>query len=194
MEAAPRLPAQDPLRPLLVRAARGDERAMAELYDLTSSQAYGWALRIAGDPSLAEEAVLDAYTQAWQDAWRHDPSRGTVAGWLLVIVRSRAMDARRAASRRERSAPDDTPEPPDPSADPEAEAQSSDRARRVRAAVAALPHEQRRVLEAAFFDGLSHSEAAEALGLPLGTVKTRVRAALASLRSQLAPALAEGLS
>jgi RNA polymerase sigma-70 factor (ECF subfamily) len=172
---------------VLVRVARGDERAMSELYDRTCGRMYGWALRITGDPAIAEEAVLEAYAQAWEGALRHDPSRASVEGWLLMMVRNRALDLRRAAGRRtvRHCDLDVEHDKADPGADPEAAATNREDAHRIRLALSTLSADQRRVIEAAFFDGLSHSEVAEALELPVGTVKTRIRSGLASLRRQL---------
>jgi RNA polymerase sigma-70 factor (ECF subfamily) len=180
----------DPLRDLLVRSSKGDEAALAELYDATSPQVFGLALRILRERAAAEEATLEVYLQVWRQAARHDPARGSVVAWLLVLARSRSIDLLRAQARHaeRRQTLEEIPDLPAPGPDPETATQDSERARRVRDALARLPAEQRRAIEAAFFEGLTHTEVARALAQPLGTVKTRIRTGLATLRGLLAGA------
>ncbi|MCC6587451.1 MAG: sigma-70 family RNA polymerase sigma factor [Bryobacterales bacterium] len=167
----------------LTKAAEGDRDAFAALYDATSSLVYSLVLRILNNPADAEEVTLDVYIQAWRDAKRFDSSRGGVGAWLVTIARSRALDRIRAhESRQKREAlplvceiQSNVPSPEDLSA------MSQDR-RAVSAAMAALSAEQREVIELAYFRGMSQSEMAEHLKLPLGTVKTRVRLAMIRLR------------
>lgn len=167
----------------LAKAAEGDRDAFAALYDATSSLVYSLTLRILNNPADAEEVTLDVYMQAWRDARRFDSSRGGVGGWLVMIARSRALDHIRShESRQKRETPaigydiqSNVPSPEDLSA------MSQDR-RAVSAAMAALSAEQREVIELAYFRGMSHTEMAEHLSLPLGTVKTRVRLAMIRLR------------
>ncbi len=171
----------------LTDAARGDERALGALYDATSRRVYGLALQILRDPALAEEATLDVFTQVWRRAGGYDATRGTPLAYLLTLARTRAIDLLRARSRRA-AREDELPAEfavADPGPDPFAERHDAERADMVRRAVSALPTEQRRAIEAAYFGGLSHSEAAAALGAPLGTVKTRIRDGLTSLRRAL---------
>jgi RNA polymerase sigma-70 factor (ECF subfamily) len=181
-------PPADPLRVLVSRMARGEEEALERLYDASRRSVYGLALRILRDPHVAEEAVVDVYAQAWRQASRFEPRKGAVAAWLLTLARTRAIDLLRSrARRRERDLveaapiPDGGPSPLDASG-------QAERARRVRSALLSLPSEQRRAIEAAFFGALSHTEVARALGAPLGTVKTRIRNGLQTLRRALASA------
>jgi RNA polymerase sigma-70 factor (ECF subfamily) len=185
--------ATEPLEALLARAARGDESALRSLYDRTSRRVFGLALRILGDRVAAEEVALEVYVQVWQQAGRFQPSLGSPLAWIATMARTRAIDRVRARARRglretrldERSERlvDDAPGPLEAF-------EGREHACAVRAAVLSLPTEQRRVIEAAYFGGLSHTEVAAALGQPLGTVKTRIRAGLQSLRRALnAPAV-----
>jgi RNA polymerase sigma-70 factor, ECF subfamily len=188
-------PRTDPLGDLMPAVAAGDQSAFRALYDATAGRVLGLALQVLRDRAAAEEALVEVYAQVWRQAARYDPEKGSVLSWIATIARTRAVDVRRGRSRAlERRATldevelaalcDAGPGPVDATADGE-------RARLVRAALDALPREQRRALEAAFFGGLSHSEIAEALGQPLGTVKTRIRSGLAALRAALASAEGE---
>ena len=179
---------------LIARAAAGDERAVAQLYDRYGQVLYAVAYRIVGERADAEEVVLDAFSQAWRDATRFDDARGSVAGWLTTIARSRALDLVRARSRRERitasaaaqgleSVPAMGGRPPDPSIGVD----DAERRRQVQLALEALSPPQRRAIELAYFEGLSQSEIAELLQEPLGTIKTRVRLGMQKLRECLRP-------
>ena len=179
---------------LIGRAADGDERAMAELYDRYGQVLYAVAYRIVGQRADAEEVVLDAFAQAWRDATRFETSRGSVAGWLTTIARSRALDLVRARTRRERITATAAAERPDTPpgmggwrADPSAGVDLAERRRRVQLALEALSPPQRRAIELAYFEGLSQSEIAALLQEPLGTVKTRVRLGMQKLRESLRP-------
>lgn len=171
------------LFPLLERCARQDQEAFAALYDQTASRVHSLVSRILGNPADAEEVTLDVYLQAWREACRFDARRGSVSAWLLTIARSRALDRLRShASRQKReSAPVDF-EHPSHEPSPEVLSAMSEERRTVAAAIAALPAEHREVIELAYFRGLSQSEMAERLELPLGTVKTRVRLGMMRLR------------
>lgn len=184
------LPPERTLDGLLAAAAGGDQRAFAEFYDRTASQAFGLALRILRDRSRAEEVTLEAFTQVWQQAERHDPSRSNAVAWLLLVVRSRALDVWRSKGERVRrdSSSDDLATLPGASPDPLQARELRERAERVRSALRQLPAEQRVAIEIAFFRGLTHTEVAAALGAPLGTVKSRIRLGLQALRTLLAPA------
>jgi len=173
---------------LIRRIANGDQGALAELYDATSRQVYGLALRILSDPGAAEEVTLEVFTQVWNRANSFDLSRGTPSAWLCTMARSRAIDRfRSGAQDRKRAEPLETVSATASSAteDPEASAADSERRVRVRAALDSLPPEQREAIELAYFGGYSHSEIAEQLGHPLGTVKTRIRLAMVRLRETL---------
>ena len=188
-------PAPDPARPtgeaaLLRRMAAGDERALGELYERWSRPVHATVLGIVGDPGNAEEIVEATFWQAWRQAARYEPSRGAVSTWLITIGRSRALDLLRARKRGLRWAHDgeqridDLPAPA-AADDPALHAEAGERRRLVRGALGELPPEQRHVVELAYFRGLSQTEIAERTGLPLGTVKTRIRLAMRKLRVRL---------
>lgn len=174
---------------LIRRIASGDQGALGELYDSASRQVYGLALRVLSDPGAAEEVALEVFTQIWRTAPTYDVRRGTPSAWLLTMARSRAIDRLRSgAQERRRAEPIEVVEgtASSDSASPETQAVQSERRGRVLAALGGLPSEQRQVIELAYFGGLSHSEIAGELGLPLGTVKTRIRLAMSHLRGALA--------
>jgi RNA polymerase sigma-70 factor, ECF subfamily len=179
---------------LVLRAAGGDERAMAALYDRYGEVLYAVAYRIVGQRADAEEVVLDALAQAWREATRFEASRGSVAGWLTTIARSRALDLVRARTRRERITASAAAERPDSSpamgswpVDPSSGVDLAERRKQVQQALEALSPPQRRAIELAYFEGLSQSEIAERLQEPLGTIKTRVRLGMQKLRESLRP-------
>jgi RNA polymerase sigma-70 factor (ECF subfamily) len=184
---------------LLTRAARGDERAVATLFDRFAPVLHAVAFRILREGADAEEVVVDAFAQAWRESERFDATRGSVAAWLTVIARSRALDLLRARTRRERltaNAQDTDPmmTPGMGEATPPTDARlgAAERRKRVAAALALLSEPQRTAIELAFFEGLSHSEIAERLAQPLGTIKTRVRLGMQKLRDELRPYFFEG--
>jgi RNA polymerase sigma-70 factor (ECF subfamily) len=171
----------------MARVAGGEEGALSALYDATSHRVYGLALRILRIKEDAEEVTLDVYAQVWRSRVPHDPERGSVVKFLLMLARTRAVDLLRSRSRRTQVEEkiDELTEIADP--------QSTDlsfgdaiAARRLQVALATLPSAQRVAIEAAYFAGLSHSEVATALGQPLGTIKTRIRDGLTSLRRAMA--------
>jgi RNA polymerase sigma-70 factor (ECF subfamily) len=171
------------------RIASGDSEAVAALYDQTSSLVYGLALRILGDVSDAEEITLDVYTQVWRSAAKFDSERGSALAWLVMLTRSRSIDRLRSRSDRDvREMPIADNRPPRDVADLPDEASFIRQQRvMVEAALAGLAPEQRELIELAFFSGLTHSELAMRTGLPLGTVKTRIRLGIIKLRELLAP-------
>lgn len=179
---------------LIRGAATGDEQAIAALYDRYGPVVYAVAFRIVGQRADAEEVVVEAFAQAWRDAARFEAARGSVAGWLTMIARSRALDLVRARARRERitaAAAADRPEAPlamgEGRADPFRALDHAERRVRVREALESLSPPQRQAIELAYFEGLSQSEIAERLQEPLGTIKTRVRLAMQKLRESLRP-------
>ncbi len=169
---------------LLRRIGRGDEAALVALYDRYAGLACAVALRVLGDRELAEEVVQDTFLRCWRGVETYRTGRGRVAGWLVGIARNRAIDALRSRSHqarlREGTDLADRP-PPDGMGEPTATDLVLLR-EAVGAALAALPAGQRQMIELAYYAGLSQSEIARALGEPLGTVKTRTRAAMDRLR------------
>jgi RNA polymerase sigma-70 factor (ECF subfamily) len=176
------------MRKLVLAMGRGEEAALAELYDCYRSAVFGLVLRITRDRGAAEEVSLDVFTQAWRQADRFDAAHGTVQSWLFNMARSRAIDRVRAASACKRSGTEDAPRPDQPRR-PDEVAETAERRRLVRDAMAVLSAPQRIALELAYYEGLSHSEIAARLGEPLGTVKTRIRQAMMALRQTLTPLL-----
>ncbi|MCM8747606.1 sigma-70 family RNA polymerase sigma factor [Thermomicrobiaceae bacterium CFH 74404] len=173
-------------RELLQAIARQDADALVALFDRYNRLAFGLAYRILGDAFVAEEVVQDAFMSIWRHAASYDLSRGTVRTWLLTIVRNRAIDQLRGRFGRSQSDVDlDTVAPllaaPDEWDDLLSEIQAS----AVRAALRALPEEQRIAIELAYFEGLTHVEIAERLSIPLGTVKSRLRLGLQKLHDLL---------
>ncbi len=186
-QAAPRA-ADVAAQQLVCRMAAGDHGAMAEFYDQSSAAVYGLAMRILGDPSLAQEVLLDVYAQVWQRAADFDAARGTVSAWLITLTRSRAIDMRRARRRAPiTESLDDAGELSADTPTPEACSFLAERHRFVRRALAGLNADARQAIELAYFAGLTHTEIAAHLEQPLGTVKTRIRTAMMQLRSLLAP-------
>lgn len=179
---------------LVARIAAGDETALARLYDALGTLAYSLARAILHDPAESEDAVADAFLQVWTTARSFDDSRASVVAWVSMIVRTRALDRLRARKRRvatlEKAAGFDVEGMAlpiaNPGPEPESAAELAEVRQRVAGVLAELPPPQRRVIELAFFHGLSHAEIADALGEPLGTIKTRIRAGMEKLRAGLA--------
>lgn len=171
------------------RAGMGDARALGQLYDQTSRLVYGLAQRILANHADAEEVTSDVYSYVWRSASTFDESRGSALAWLMVLTRSRALDRvrSRALNLKRHLSIDSAASVPSTGADAETNAWMAERTRLVRLALEDLPEEQRELLELAYFDGLSHSELASQSGLPLGTVKTRIRMGITKLRERLAP-------
>lgn len=168
------------------RLAAGDMRAAEELYDRYAGQVLALARRILRDDGDAEDVVQEVFSQAWRTAQRFETTRGTVAGWLLVMARTRAIDRVRARQAR----PDTRSSVlPDTLAASGAlvsdQLLSEEQAVRIREALRGLPDTQRSALELAYYEGLTQSEIAQRLTEPLGTIKTRIRTALGTLRQRL---------
>lgn len=174
---------------LIAQTAQGDQAAFATLYDQTSPQVYGLVLKILGNREAAEEVTLDVYTQAWRQAHSYDETRGTPGAWLMTLARTRAIDRYRAgAGERGRLESLDTVEFfASDSETPEQYLAGQERRRYVQQAMTLLTAEQRQAIALAYFYGLSQSEIADKLKLPLGTVKTRMRLGMIKLREALAP-------
>jgi RNA polymerase sigma-70 factor (ECF subfamily) len=170
---------------ILERAARGDRSALLELYDRYAPALMAVAYRITGARAEAEDVVQDAMLRAWRDAGSFDRSRGSATSWLMTMTRNRAIDVLRARKRRDVHAANEGPDDAIV-ATPELAVSTAERAAAVRLALDSLSEDQRAVLDLAYFSGLSHSEIAERLGEPLGTVKTRIASAVRRLRDELA--------
>lgn len=166
---------------LVAAIAAGDREALARLYDLYGGVLFAIGLRMLHDRQHAEDLVHDVFLEAWAAAHTFSPTRGNVRTWLILRTRSRALDLIRSP-RRARSVPFEAVEAPTLAADPDP--LDVDGAT-VRRALAELSNEQRATLELCYFEGLSSPEIAERLGLPLGTVKSRIAAALQRLRTLL---------
>ncbi|MEZ5400366.1 MAG: sigma-70 family RNA polymerase sigma factor [Bryobacteraceae bacterium] len=187
--AFPATPPPEPdLGGLIRRAAAGDQRAFAELYDRTNRLVYSVVFRIVADPSDAEEVTLDVYNQVWRSAASYDAGRSAPATWLIMTARSRALDRIRSRTARSRhEAPlDPGHDSPSPEGGADQTAWFAQRRKLVLNAIGQLQPDQRQLIELSFFEGLSHSEMAARLNQPLGTVKTRVRSGLTKLRQALA--------
>jgi RNA polymerase sigma-70 factor (ECF subfamily) len=174
---------------LVALAARGEEDGLAELYDRFGRIAYGLAVRVLRDAALAEDAVQDAFLDVWRSAGRFVPGRAKASTWILTFVHRRAVDLVRREERRRG-------EPLEQAAEPAGEA--TDEAawlrlqrERVQKALAALPDQQREALELAYYGGFTQSELADRLGVPLGTIKSRMFAGLTRLGELLGSGTAE---
>ncbi|MEP6778521.1 MAG: sigma-70 family RNA polymerase sigma factor [Gemmatimonadaceae bacterium] len=177
---------------LIEAMAGGDQRAAAQLYDRHSGVLFALAVRIVGEGADAEDVVLDAFTQAWNNAKTYSAERGSVLGWLTTIARTRSLDVVRARGRRakavetaSRSMGDDPIAVAGAAASASDIVEQKERASAVTSAMAVLSGQQRYAIELAFFEGLTHSEIAEKLGEPLGTIKTRIRLGMLKLRDVL---------
>lgn len=189
---APPQPAASTIDPkLLARVVKGDHQAFSQLYDQSSTLLYTLALRILGSREEAAELLQEVYLEVWRKVARYDAGRGTPIGWLITLTRSRAIDRLRARGSRsphQTSDPlngplvgqiaDRTPGPFEARADQELRNQ-------IHSALASLPQAQQQAIELAYYEGLSHTEIAEQLNQPLGTVKTRIKLGMAKLRELL---------
>ena len=169
---------------LFVRLASRDMDAAAELYDRHTPQVFALARRILRNDGDAEDIVQEVFSQAWRTAASYDHQRGSVVGWLLVITRTRAIDKLRARQSRPVTSAAIEPDTLPAVAAPDAVI-AAEQAGIVKAALLDLPVAQRTALELAYYEGLTQTEIAERLAEPLGTVKTRMRAALTTLRARL---------
>lgn len=165
--------------------ARGDESALGELYDRVGRIAYGLALRVIRDERLAEDAVQEGFLAAWRGAASFSPARGSARAWLLTLVHRRTVDLVRKVERRRAEPLSDTISMVSDLTATEDEAWLRVERERVQSALAQLPDLQREAIELAYYGGYSQSELAERLGVPLGTIKSRMFAGLARLRELL---------
>jgi RNA polymerase sigma-70 factor (ECF subfamily) len=178
----------DRLVGLIRQMAEGRQEALAKLYDETASGLNGLLLRILDFPQDAEEVLLDVYMKAWRNAGTYSPGRGTPRAWLFTMARSVAIDRVRQRRARPNTLPLEFPgmtEPLSPSESPEQQTAAMQRRRNVQTIIQELPPEQREVLLLAFYGGLTHSELADRLAQPLGTVKSRIRMGLMHLKNRL---------
>jgi len=172
---------------LMVRLARGDATAFDLIYERHADAAFSLAYRISGSRAAAEEVAQDAFLALWRNGARYEPSRGSLRNWILGIVHNRAIDALRRAVRHEsRRAGDEglaerlvAPERT------EVEVGRRQDATAIRGLLADLPSDQRRVIELAYFAGFTHTQIADMLTIPVGTVKGRMRLGLEKLRSRM---------
>ncbi|HET6951123.1 MAG TPA: sigma-70 family RNA polymerase sigma factor [Acidimicrobiales bacterium] len=177
-------------RVLAERLSVGDETALADLYDRYAGFVYGLALRTLGDRAAAEDVTQDVFVAVWEHPERIEPGRGTLRGYLGTVTHRRAVDLIRreeARRRREQRAPGEPGDAPD-LADGVVQADTSGK---VRDAVALLPEAQRRALELAYFHGHTYRQVADALGIPEGTAKSRLRLGLQRIAEILRPELSE---
>jgi RNA polymerase sigma-70 factor (ECF subfamily) len=185
----PRRPVEEPAadREAVRQMVARDQRGLASLYDRYGRMLFSFAVRVVGGSADAEDVVQEVFAQAWRQASRYDSARGSVAGWLLMMARARAIDAVRARRAR----PDTTTDEHafdalrDAAALPDATVLTQEQAAALRSALSELPFVQRMAIELAFYEGLTQSEIAERLEQPLGTIKTRIRLGLLKLRDAL---------
>jgi RNA polymerase sigma-70 factor (ECF subfamily) len=173
-------------RELIERLQRRDAQALAELYDRYGRVVYSLIVRVVRDGGIAEDLVQETFLRVWNRVQGFDSEKGSIGPWLLAVARNRAIDYLRSAGGRERNTLEfEETDHPALYTDMERDLLASDKARRVKAAMAKLSPKQRQVIELAYFEGLSQTEMAERMGEPLGTVKTWVRTALKNLRDDL---------
>ena len=174
---------------LMERILQRDSEALETLYDRYARPVYSLVLRISQQPASAEEIVQDVFLQVWRNAKSYQAVRGPLEPWLFTVARNRALDflrlKREKQRRREDSADFDLPPSAIVRPDPEGAMDQSRRAEKVRALMNSLPEPQRRAIELAFFEGMTHSEISAAIGEPLGTVKSWIRGGLLRLREFL---------
>jgi len=178
---------------LVARIADGDSAALAGLYDRFSPVLLALIRRVVGAAGDAEEVLQEVFIQVWRQADRYDRSRSSVSNWLSLITRSRSIDRLRKLQVKDRTAKAAFAEDPRLDTSPEGARNVLflERRRRIRSALEELPEAQRQVIELAFFKGMTQSEIAEGIGIPLGTVKTRTLLAMKKLREALKEDLRE---
>lgn len=178
---------------LMAVVDRKDPEGFKALYERHGGAAYSLAYRIVGDRAIAEDTTQEAFLSIWRSGSRYDRSRGSVRSWVLSIVRNRSIDAlRRGGAGAPKLDHDDEAALDGQPASERTDATviRNETARELRGAMRALPEEQSKVIELAYFGGFSHSEIADMVGLPLGTVKGRMRLGLEKIRTEIATALA----
>ncbi len=173
------------LQSIMGQVVLGDERAFAGLYDALAAVVYGTVKRVLRDPAMSEEVTQEVFVELWRTAARFDPTRASVSTWAVTIARRRAVDRVRAEQSQRNRIERASQRRPDDVENTDVSVIASLDVERVQRALAELPDDQRVVIEMAFIDGDSHSEIAERLDLPLGTVKGRVRGGLKKLGGRL---------
>ena len=171
---------------LVQSIAAGDQLALHALYERSYRIVFTLIMRITANRETAEELTIDVFHDVWRRAAGYDAANGTVLGWIMNQARSRAIDRLRFDSRKKRSHAADAEPPAEPAADPRDVLELREQGQSLRTAMAALTADERQAIEATFFAGLTHAEAAAHLNQPLGTIKTRIRSALHKLRQALA--------
>ncbi|WP_422631871.1 ECF RNA polymerase sigma factor SigK [Pseudokineococcus basanitobsidens] len=178
--------ATDALGALLRRVARGDEQAFEALYDAVAGPVYGVVLRVLRDPAQSEEVTQEVMVEVWRQAPRYEAARGSARGWVLTVAHRRAVDRVRSAQastdREDKVAARDTDRAFDVVAE---EVEHRLEAEQVRRSLDVLTDLQRESVELAYYGGYTHRQVAEILGIPLGTVKTRLRDGLIRLRDEM---------
>jgi RNA polymerase sigma-70 factor, ECF subfamily len=170
----------------ITKIAAGDQQALGWLYDRYARSLYSLAYKSLGSVEECEELVIDVFAQVWRIADRYDVSRARVDTWLFMMARSRILDRLRRKQRQAKVTDAIALDPPTNEVPgPGLDAEIAERREQIRSVLTHLPLEQQRVLELAYYQGLSHREIAEQTGLALGTVKTRIRLGLEKLRSAL---------
>ena len=174
---------------LMSLVAKGQARAFETIYERHCGAAFSLAYRMCGKRALAEDVAQEAFLSIWRSGGRYDRARGSVRTWVLGIVHNRAIDALRKSvvHERRRASDEGIEERFEARERTEVEAARREEAETIRGMLDTLPDEQSRVIELAYFGGFTHSEIAEMLGAPIGTVKGRMRLGLEKLRGQLAP-------
>jgi RNA polymerase sigma-70 factor, ECF subfamily len=180
-----RVPEQDWVA-LVQSIAAGDERALHALYERAHRPVFTLMMRITANRETAEELTIDVFHDVWRRATGYDAANGTVLGWIMNQARSRAIDRLRFDSRKKRSNGGNERLPEEVAADPHDVLELRQQGEALRAALAVLTPDERQAIEATFFAGLTHAEAAARLDQPLGTIKTRIRSGLHKLRHALA--------
>jgi RNA polymerase sigma-70 factor, ECF subfamily len=168
---------------LLQRVRSRDQKSMTDLFDRYGSMVYSVALRVLKDPGNAEDVMQDIFFQLWENPQAFNAGRGSLGAWLLVVARNRSIDSLRR--RRPSDSVDDVVLAS--STNLASEAERNGMMEKVRVVLSSLPSDQQKSLELAYFEGLSHSEIAAQTGDPLGTVKTRIRSALMTVRKAFKP-------
>lgn len=198
MESASRQAASSIEPKLLTRVSKGSSQAFGQLYDQSSTLLFTLAYRILNDREEAAELLQEVYLEVWRKIAKYDPGRGSPIAWLVTLTRSRAIDRVRSRTSRGQHLVQDSLEHPLVSRTPDVspnpyEAQEDSELRQLMAkAILDLPLPQQQAIEMAFYQGLTHTEIAAKLNQPLGTVKTRIKLAMAKLRASLHHTLPQG--